>query len=490
MSALGGWWTASPAPHGHRAVASCPTSRSRPGSASARSAASTPDPAAAPRDHPWRPSLATTRTSEPWPCLERPLRSRAMLSDGRRLGAHLPLGAGMVRAVERAHEIGAEALQVFCDNPTAWRRRPTLPKELPRFRERLGELDIRPLAIHAAYLVNLAGDEPTFHAQSIELLTSDLRDRHRVRCVVRERAHRVPSWGRRGGGREGVGDGRRRRAGASATPARASPDSSSRIPPGADSAWASRRRAGGDRPRRSSSAAWTRRGSATAWTRRTLGRRARPPSRGTSRRSSTLRRPDRARPAGDGPPQRLASELGSRLDRHEHLGAGRIGARGLRGVLTTPPSAHVAYFLETPGMDEGYDAINVARAYDLAAGRPLADLPPEAIELRGTGRGRGPAEPSPTGRAAVTLADARVDGDRRDATWRCLLGLVVLAAAAAPPGPRDARARGTRTRATTCSCCAPSCGTGSCPLLGPPTSIGDVPPRRPLLLPAGPGRAG
>ena len=43
---------------------------------------------------------------------------RPMLPDGRRLGAHLPLGTGMVKAVERAHEIGADAIQVFSDNPT------------------------------------------------------------------------------------------------------------------------------------------------------------------------------------------------------------------------------------------------------------------------------------------------------------------------------------------------------------------------------------
>ena len=31
-------------------------------------------------------------------------------------------------------------------------------------------------------------------------------------------------------------------------------------------------------------------------------------------------------------------------------------------MLTHPALAHVAYILETPGMDEGYDAINLARA--------------------------------------------------------------------------------------------------------------------------------
>jgi deoxyribonuclease-4 len=78
------------------------------------------------------------------------------------------------------------------------------------------------------------------------------------------------------------------------------------------------------------------------------------------------------------------SERGSRTDRHEHLGAGRIGPDGLAHVLRHPRLAHVTYLLETPGMDVGYDAINLARARDLVAGRPLEPLPPEAFELRGS----------------------------------------------------------------------------------------------------------
>ncbi|HEU0243234.1 MAG TPA: TIM barrel protein, partial [Candidatus Limnocylindrales bacterium] len=98
-----------------------------------------------------------------------------MLANGRRIGAHLPLGEGMVKAADRAAEIGASAIQVFTDNPTAWRRRPTLPGELPAFRERLAAHDVTPVSIHAPYLVNLAGPEPAFHAQSIVVLAHELR---------------------------------------------------------------------------------------------------------------------------------------------------------------------------------------------------------------------------------------------------------------------------------------------------------------------------
>jgi hypothetical protein len=48
-------------------------------------------------------------------------------------------------------------------------------------------------------------------------------------------------------------------------------------------------------------------------------------------------------------------------------------------------------------MDEGYDAINVGRAYDIAAGRPLDDLPPEAMTLRGSRARTGPAPASAEG---------------------------------------------------------------------------------------------
>ena len=76
------------------------------------------------------------------------------------------------------------------------------------------------------------------------------------------------------------------------------------------------------------------------------------------------------------------SELGSRSDRHEHLGAGRIGPRGLGRLLTHPGLDATTFILETPGMDEGYDIVNMDRARDLVAGRPLPTLPPAAFETR------------------------------------------------------------------------------------------------------------
>ena len=81
----------------------------------------------------------------------------------------------MVKAVDRAREIGASAMQIFTDNPTAWKRRAEPPEELADFRRRLHEADVRPVSVHASYLVNLAGSNEESFERSIVMLAHELR---------------------------------------------------------------------------------------------------------------------------------------------------------------------------------------------------------------------------------------------------------------------------------------------------------------------------
>ena len=323
-----------------------------------------------------------------------------MLPSTRRIGVHLPLGAGMVKAADRAVEIGATTIQVFTDNPTAWRRRPTLPGELPAFRERLVAADIAPVAIHAPYLINLAGPEAAFHEHSIAVLANELR----VGRAYGASFVNVHIGSHRGDGVDaGLG---RLTAGIVAALADADDDvaptlppatsrSCSRTAPAAGSGWGRRSRSLPTSTARHGPPACRPRASDSASTPRTCGA---PATRSTRRRAST-----RSLAAFDEQIglDRLVmvhlndsrSERGSRADRHEHVGAGRIGAEGLGRLLAHPKLAHVAYILETPGMDEGYDAINLARARAIAAGAPLDELPAAAFQLRSS-RGRS-APPDP-----------------------------------------------------------------------------------------------
>jgi deoxyribonuclease-4 len=315
-----------------------------------------------------------------------------MLPDGRRLGAHLPLGGGMVRAVDRAHEIGAGTLQIFADNPTTWRRRVEPPAEQPAFRARLAALDIRPVAIHASYLVNLAGPDEDFFGRSVGVLATDLRAAPGFmgRFVnVHVGSHRD----------SGVAAGTRRLADGLALalaevddgPAAAmvvlenSPGSGFGLGVDVDelAGIADAASARGVTAERLGFCIDT----AHAWA---AGIDVSKPA----AIDAFLSEFDESIGL-----ERLVmlhlndskSERGSRLDRHEHVGAGRIGPAGLGHLLRHPALAHATYYLETPGMDEGYDAINIARAYDIAANRPLADLPREAFTLKGSRARTAPA---------------------------------------------------------------------------------------------------
>ena len=95
-------------------------------------------------------------------------------------------------------------------------------------------------------------------------------------------------------------------------------------------------------------------------------------------------RRDRARPAAADPPQRHEGRprLADGSARASRCRADRAGRAG--PPASAPAARDATYILETPGMEDGYDAINIARAVALARGEPLVPLPPGALTLRGS----------------------------------------------------------------------------------------------------------
>jgi deoxyribonuclease-4 len=85
-------------------------------------------------------------------------------------GAHC--GGGIKGAVDRAVEIGAEALQLFVQSPRAWRFPEHDPADLARFRERRSEVGFGGVLVHALYLVNLASPNDDFYDKSVVTLRS------------------------------------------------------------------------------------------------------------------------------------------------------------------------------------------------------------------------------------------------------------------------------------------------------------------------------
>ncbi|MBT4124452.1 MAG: deoxyribonuclease IV [Candidatus Pacebacteria bacterium] len=93
----------------------------------------------------------------------------------KRIGAHLSTTGGVDKAVERAHAIGANALQIFSGSPRMWRRTSLDRINVDKISANRDKYDVTPIFTHALYLVNLATDKPELAQKSIEALEHDLR---------------------------------------------------------------------------------------------------------------------------------------------------------------------------------------------------------------------------------------------------------------------------------------------------------------------------
>jgi deoxyribonuclease-4 len=93
----------------------------------------------------------------------------------RRIGIHTSTAGGVENAAERAYRLGCNTFQIFSSSPRQWKPYELAgPQcdEMTRLREQYG---LKPLVIHANYLVNLAGGNPEFHAKSIKAFRGEVQ---------------------------------------------------------------------------------------------------------------------------------------------------------------------------------------------------------------------------------------------------------------------------------------------------------------------------
>ncbi len=90
------------------------------------------------------------------------------------LGAHMSIGGGLHRAIERASTIEATAMQIFVKNNMQWFARPLERAEIKAFVRHAQRKQLSAAFAHSNYLINLAATNPQFHANSLRALAEEL----------------------------------------------------------------------------------------------------------------------------------------------------------------------------------------------------------------------------------------------------------------------------------------------------------------------------
>jgi len=86
----------------------------------------------------------------------------------------MSVAGGLPRAVERAVVHRCDALQIFAKNASQWRGRPLPREEIREFRARINAARIGPVVSHASYLINLATTSAALRQQSMEAMGDEL----------------------------------------------------------------------------------------------------------------------------------------------------------------------------------------------------------------------------------------------------------------------------------------------------------------------------
>ena len=301
--------------------------------------------------------------------------------DGKiRIGIHTSIAGSYLHALESARKLGCNALQIFSASPRMWQGGPARIPELDAssFRSRRGELRLGPLAVHANYLINLAAPQPMLRTRSIQAFHDEI-----VRAVALGADFLVVHPGARGEGSTGQ---------AISTIVESVKQAIKRVPlgglkilientAGVGTAIGSRLEEVGEivagllRDLPSGACLDTAHLFAAGYDIKSENGLA-----------STIEQIERTVGLENVPVFHANDSkvpLGGRVDRHEHIGRGKIGKEAFARILQHPqlsPSAGAgvagrAFLAETPIDDPGDDRRNVAMLWELAGLKQQAPEP-------------------------------------------------------------------------------------------------------------------
>ncbi len=284
-----------------------------------------------------------------------------------RVGFHVSIAGSIDKAVDRATQLGCDTFQIFSRNPRGWKFKPltaTTPAA-ERFVEKVERSGMFPPVDHMPYLANLAAPSEEVYRRSVAALAEELR-----RCE----ALRIPFLVTHLGSHKGRGDGKEqglRRVANAINTAFSKVENSVVLL--LENTAGTKNSVGGSFE-----------DLAEILSRVELERRERVgvcfdtchafvagyDLRTAEGVSATLRNFDEVVGLGRLKLVHLndaKAGLNSRLDRHEHIGLGKIGEQGFRAILKDRRLRGLPMILETPADERRGDAENIRKVRELAA---------------------------------------------------------------------------------------------------------------------------
>lgn len=90
-------------------------------------------------------------------------------------GAHISTSGGVEKSIERAKEIKCESIQIFTKNNNQWSGKPLTDESIKEFKEGIKKENIKFTCSHDSYLINLCSSDKTISKKSYESFLDELQ---------------------------------------------------------------------------------------------------------------------------------------------------------------------------------------------------------------------------------------------------------------------------------------------------------------------------
>jgi deoxyribonuclease-4 len=90
------------------------------------------------------------------------------------LGAHQSIAGGYYKSVETAHRLKCDCVQLFTKNNNQWRAKELTDEDVRLFQARLAELEVAHPLAHDSYLINLASPDAELWKKSVDSFVMEM----------------------------------------------------------------------------------------------------------------------------------------------------------------------------------------------------------------------------------------------------------------------------------------------------------------------------
>ncbi len=91
-----------------------------------------------------------------------------------RIGVHVSIARKIYESLERAKGLGCNTMQIFSRNPRGWQAAKLEKSDVEEFKRLRQKYDIRPVVIHIPYIINLATPDDVLYKKSINAYIEDI----------------------------------------------------------------------------------------------------------------------------------------------------------------------------------------------------------------------------------------------------------------------------------------------------------------------------